>query len=50
METKRGTGLQTSLKRHWSIISEYQKRETPEQQQWYERYCRMMPEGIKLNK
>ena len=28
------------------IISEYEVIDTPEKQQWYERYCEMMPKGI----
>lgn len=30
-----------------SIISEYAPIDTPEKQQWYERYCEMKPVGIK---
>lgn len=29
------------------IISEYDHIDTPEKQQWYERYCLMMPKGIR---
>ena len=32
------------------IISEYDEMDTPEKQQWYERYCKMQPAGIELNK
>ena len=28
------------------IISEYDRMETPEKKQWYERYCKMRPSGI----